>query len=42
MPRSIPRHDPLPRPEAGIRWDDLTQEKIAAIPLLRTLRAAQG
>ena len=27
-----------PRPEAGICWDDLTDEKIAAIPLL----AAQG
>ena len=23
-----------PRPAAGIRWDDLTEEKIAAIPLL--------
>lgn len=32
----------LPRPEAGIRWDDLTEQKIAAIPLLRALRAAQG
>jgi 5-formyltetrahydrofolate cyclo-ligase len=27
-----------PRPTAGICWDDLTEEKIAAIPLLRTLR----
>ena len=27
-----------PRPAAGICWDDLTEEKIAAIPLL----AAQG
>jgi 5-formyltetrahydrofolate cyclo-ligase len=23
-----------PRPQAGIRWDDLTEDKIAAIPLL--------
>src|ERR1700735_1658556 len=30
------------RPEAGIEWDDLTEEKIAAIPLLSALRAAQG
>src|SRR6202020_2292513 len=29
------------RPEAGIHWDDLTEEKIAAIPLLRALRAAR-
>jgi len=28
--------------EAGIEWDDLTDEKIAAIPLLRALRAARG
>jgi 5-formyltetrahydrofolate cyclo-ligase len=27
-----------PRPEAGIRWADLTEEKIAAIPLLKALR----
>jgi 5-formyltetrahydrofolate cyclo-ligase len=27
------------RPEPGIQWDDLTDEKIAAIPLLRALRA---
>ena len=26
------------RPTGGIRWDELTPEKIAAIPLLRTLR----
>ncbi len=26
------------RPAAGIRWDDLTEEKIAAIPLLSALR----
>ena len=36
------RHQALPRPDAGIRWDDLTEEKIAAIPLLRALRDAQG
>jgi 5-formyltetrahydrofolate cyclo-ligase len=23
-----------PRPQAGLRWDELTDEKIAAIPLL--------
>lgn len=28
------------RPSAGIAWDDLTEEKIAAIPLLSALRAA--
>ena len=27
-----------PRPAAGIRWDDLTEEKIAAIPLLAAQR----
>ena len=27
-----------PRPVGGIRWPELTEEKIAAIPLLRTLR----
>jgi 5-formyltetrahydrofolate cyclo-ligase len=30
-----------PRPAAGIVWDDLTDEKIAAIPLLSALRAAR-
>jgi 5-formyltetrahydrofolate cyclo-ligase len=30
-----------PRPAAGIRWDDLTEEKIAAIPLLTALRKEQ-
>jgi 5-formyltetrahydrofolate cyclo-ligase len=30
------------RPQAGIEWSDLTEEKIAAIPLLRALRAARG
>jgi len=30
------------RREAGIHWDDLTEEKIAAIPLLRALRAARS
>src|SRR5258708_2772088 len=34
-----PRH--RPRPTAGIRWDDLTEEKIAAIPLLSAQRAGQ-
>jgi 5-formyltetrahydrofolate cyclo-ligase len=28
-----------PRPPAGIRWDDLTEEKIAAIPVLAARRA---
>src|SRR6202050_2372001 len=28
-----------PRPTAGIRWEDLTEEKIAAIPLLAARRA---
>jgi hypothetical protein len=27
-----------PRPAAGIRWEDLTEEKIAAIPLLAAQR----
>lgn len=27
-----------PRPAAGISWDDLTEEKIAAIPLLSARR----
>ncbi|HEX6074677.1 MAG TPA: 5-formyltetrahydrofolate cyclo-ligase [Micromonosporaceae bacterium] len=30
-----------PRPEAGIRWDELTDEKIAAIPLLAALRSTR-
>ncbi|MET7403363.1 5-formyltetrahydrofolate cyclo-ligase [Dactylosporangium sp. NPDC005572] len=29
-----------PRPDGGIRWAELTEEKIAAIPLLRAMRAA--
>jgi 5-formyltetrahydrofolate cyclo-ligase len=33
-----PRHGPRPAP--GICWDDLTEEKIAAIPLLAALRAS--
>jgi 5-formyltetrahydrofolate cyclo-ligase len=33
-----PRHGP--RPSAVICWDDLTEEKIAAIPLLRAARRA--
>jgi 5-formyltetrahydrofolate cyclo-ligase len=32
-----PRHGP--RPVAAIRWDDLTEEKIAAIPLLAAQRS---
>ena len=32
-----PRHGPRPAP--GICWDDLTEEKIAAIPLLAAQRA---
>jgi 5-formyltetrahydrofolate cyclo-ligase len=31
----------LARPAAGIEWADLTEEKIAAIPLLSALRAAR-
>jgi 5-formyltetrahydrofolate cyclo-ligase len=34
-----PRHGP--RPAAGIAWDDLTEEKITAIPLLSALRERQ-
>jgi len=34
------RGGPLARPAAGIEWADLTQEKIAAIPLLAALREA--
>jgi 5-formyltetrahydrofolate cyclo-ligase len=34
-----PRHGP--RPPAGIRWEDLTEEKIAAIPLLAAQHAAR-
>ena len=34
-----PRHGP--RPAAAIRWDDLTDEKIAAIPLLAARRGRQ-
>ncbi|HTU74245.1 MAG TPA: hypothetical protein VMG38_12075 [Trebonia sp.] len=30
------------RPAAGIEWADLTDEKIAAIPLLGALRTAQA
>ena len=32
------RSRPEARPAAEIRWDDLTEEKIAAIPLLGALR----
>lgn len=38
-PGGPPRH--LPRQASGIAWEDLTDEKIAAIPLLSALRAAQ-
>jgi 5-formyltetrahydrofolate cyclo-ligase len=31
-----------PRPRAGIRWDDLTEEKIAAIPLLSAQHASRA
>jgi 5-formyltetrahydrofolate cyclo-ligase len=31
-----------PRPGAGISWDDLTEDKIAAIPLLSALRAGRA
>src|SRR5262245_64397157 len=31
-----------PRPAAGSRWEDLTKEKIAAIPVLSAQRARQG
>jgi 5-formyltetrahydrofolate cyclo-ligase len=31
-----------PRPAAGIRWEDLTEEKIAAIPLLSAQRAGRA
>jgi len=31
-----------PRPDPAIEWGDLTDEKIAAIPLLTTLRAARS
>jgi 5-formyltetrahydrofolate cyclo-ligase len=30
------------RPPAAIRWDELTDEKIAAIPLLKELRGRRG
>jgi len=30
-----------PRPSAGLAWDDLTEEKIASIPLLSALRATR-
>ena len=32
---------PKRRPPAGVRWEELTDEKIAAIPLLARLRAAR-
>jgi len=36
MARPVPRHGP--RPAIGIRWEDLTEQKIAAIPLLAAQR----
>jgi len=30
-----------PRPAAGIYWEDLTEEKVAAIPLLAAQRAGK-
>ncbi len=30
------------RPDGGIRWDELTDEKLAAIPLLASLAGARG
>jgi hypothetical protein len=32
----------VPRRAAGICWDDLTEEKIAAIPLLAAQRTGQA
>lgn len=40
--RARARPGARPRPGAGVEWDDLTDEKIAAIPLLSALRAARG
>ena len=31
-----------PRPDGGIRWSELTAQKIAAIPLLQAMRSAPG
>jgi hypothetical protein len=42
MSTSTTRGAGTPRPEAGIEWDDQTEEKIAAIPLLQALRAAHS
>jgi hypothetical protein len=44
MPRAAPRHDRDaggPAGAAGICWEDLTEEKITAIPLLSALREQQ-
>jgi 5-formyltetrahydrofolate cyclo-ligase len=35
------RHQRGPRPPAGISWPELTEEKIAAIPLLTAQHARQ-
>jgi 5-formyltetrahydrofolate cyclo-ligase len=40
--RVIECRRPGPRPAAGIDWNDLTEEKIAAIPLLAAQFAARG
>ncbi|MCP2259029.1 5-formyltetrahydrofolate cyclo-ligase [Streptoalloteichus tenebrarius] len=37
--RVIDCRDGSPRPRGGVRWDELTEEKIAAIPLLARMRA---
>jgi 5-formyltetrahydrofolate cyclo-ligase len=39
--RVIAAAGPAGRPAGGIEWDDLTEEKIAAIPLLSALRAGR-
>ncbi|SHG87274.1 5-formyltetrahydrofolate cyclo-ligase [Streptoalloteichus hindustanus] len=40
--RIVDCRDGRDRPAAGVRWDELTEEKIAAIPLLARMRAARG
>jgi hypothetical protein len=45
MPTGAPRHDRVAGgpAEAGVQWDDLTEEKIGAIPLLAAgLHSVQG
>ena len=36
----LPRPGAVTRPDGGIRWSELTAEKIAAIPLLQAMRTA--